>query len=196
MGLNIFIDADHARCKVTRKSTSGLCVFLGCNLLVWSSRKQLVVARSVGEAEYRVVAQGVAEILWLKSLLSKLGYPCEKTPILWCDNLAAKSMAENPIFHSRTKHIEIDVHFVREKIENGDFDVRYVPTLHQVADIFTKGLSRNRFVFLYNKLRVQQSPMSPSLPDSKVQLLSSTTAVGSVGLVLPREPNLRGNVEE
>ena len=72
----------------------------------------------------------MTKILWLKSLLSELGYPCVQTPVLWCDNLAAKSMAENPIFHSRTKHIEIDVHFVREKIENRDVEVRYVLTLH------------------------------------------------------------------
>jgi len=137
---------------MTRKSTTELCVFFGCNLLIWGSKKHLVVDSSVGEAKYRVVAQGVTEILWLKSLLSELGYPCTQTLVLWCDNLVTKSMVENPIFHSRTKHIEIDVHFVREKVENGDVDIRYVPTLHQVADIFTKGLSRDRFVFLCTKL--------------------------------------------
>ena len=200
MSLTVFTDVDHAGCKVTRKSTNGLCVFLGCNLLVWGSRKQSMVARSIVEAEYRVVAQGVTKILWLKSLLLELGYPCEKIPILWCDNLAAKSMAENPVFHSRTKHIEIDVHFVREKIENKDVEVRYVPTLHQVADIFTKGLSRDRFLFLSHKLRLQQSPMNSIQPvvcaDAKIQLLSTTAADGSTSSALPRELDLRGNVEE
>ena len=144
LSLTVYTDVDHAGCKVIRRSTSGLCVFLGQNLLVWSSRKQFVVARSVGEAEYRVVAQGVTEIMWLKSLFSELGYPLAHVPILWCDNLAAKSIVENLVFHSRTKHIEIDVHFVREKVEIGEVEIRYVPTLHQVTDIFTKGLSRDK----------------------------------------------------
>ena len=91
------------------------------------------MARSICEAEYRAVAQGVIEILWLKSLLSELGYSCTQTLVLWCDNLVAKSMAENPVFHSRTKYIEIDVHFVREKVENDDVEIQYVPTFHQVA---------------------------------------------------------------
>jgi len=96
----------------------------------------------------------------------ELGYPCKTTPVLWCDNLATKSMIENPVFHSRTKHIEIDVHFVRQKIESGDVNVRYVPTLHQVADVFTKGLSRDRFVFLCSKLRLKWSPICHSHFDS------------------------------
>ena len=87
----------------------------------------------------------MTEILWLKSLFSELGYNSGSKPIVWRDNLAAKSIAENPVFHSRTKHIEIDVHFVREKIENGEVEIQYMPTLHQLADIFTKSLPRSRF---------------------------------------------------
>ena len=82
-----------------------------------------MVARSVGEAEYRDVALGVMELLWLKSLFVELGYPNVTTPVLWCDNLAAKSMAENPVFHSRTKHVGVDVHFVREKVEKGEVEI-------------------------------------------------------------------------
>ena len=85
-----------------------------------------MVARSVGEAEYHALAQGVIEIMWLKSLFSEVGYPLSGIPILWCDNLAAKSITENAVFHSRTKHIEIDVHFVREKMEKGEIEIRYV----------------------------------------------------------------------
>ena len=86
----------------------------------------------------------MTEVLWLKSLFSELGYPCAHTPILWCDNLAAKSIVENPVFHSHTKHIEIDVHFGQEKVENGKVQIRYVPTLHQVADIFTKRIVKGQ----------------------------------------------------
>ena len=125
-------------CKVTRKSTSGVCVFLGNNLVVWSSRKQTVVARSVAEAEYRVIAQGVTEIMWLVSLFSELGLKSYPTPIIWSDNMAAKSIAENPVFHSCTKHFEIGLHFVREKVEKGEVEIRYVPTSNQLADVFTK----------------------------------------------------------
>ena len=90
-----------------------------------------MVARFVGEAEYRAVVQGVTEILWLKSLFFELGYPCAKIPVIWSDNLAAaKSIDENPVFHSRTKDIEIDVHFVREKVENRDVEIKYIPTLY------------------------------------------------------------------
>jgi len=104
-----------------------------------------VVARSVGE--YRAIAQGVTEVLWLKSLFGELGYSCTHTPVIWSDNLATKSIAENLVFHSRTKHIEIDIHFVREKVEKNEVEIRYVPTTHQVADVFTKGLPRSIFKY-------------------------------------------------
>ena len=112
--LVVYTDADHVGCRVTRQLTSGVCVFLENNLIVWSSWKQLVVAQSVGEDKYRVIAQGVTEILWLKSLFAELGYQCVHTPIVWSDNMDAKSIAENLVFHSRTEHIEIDVHFARK----------------------------------------------------------------------------------
>ena len=116
------------------------------------------MARSVGVAEYRAVAQGMTKVLWLMSLFSEVGYPCVHTPILWCDNLAAKCIAENLVFHSRTKHIEIDVHFVRKKVEGGDVEIRCIPSLHQVADIFTKGLPKDRFLFLCDKLGLKVPP--------------------------------------
>ena len=81
------------------------------------------MARSVGEADYRALAQGVTEVLWLKSLFSELGYPFSSSPIIWCDNTAAKSIAENPFFHSWTKHTKIDVHFIRERVESGEVDM-------------------------------------------------------------------------
>ena len=115
--------------------------------------------------------------MWLKSLFSELGYSCVNTPIIWSDNLA-ESILENPIFHSRTKHLEIDVHFVREKVENGEVEIRYVLTSHQVADIFTKGLLRSRFMFLCDKLGlklslVHQNPVI-TLDGLKIKASSST----------------------
>ena len=82
-----------------------------------------MVARSIGEAKYRVVALGVMELLWLKSLFVGLDYLNVTTLIVWCDNLATKTMAGNPVFHSCTKHVGVDVHFVREKIENGEVEI-------------------------------------------------------------------------
>ena len=104
-----------------------------------------MVARWVGKAEYKASAQGVIEVLWPKSLFTKLGYPCVHTPIIRSDNLTTKSIVENLVFHLYSKHIEIYVHF----------EIRYVPTSHQVVDIFTKGLPRNRFQSLCDKLSVR-----------------------------------------
>jgi len=154
LGLTIFTDADHVGCKVTRRSISGFCVYLGQNLIVWGSKKQSIVARSVGEAEYRSVALGVVELLWLKSLFVELGYLIITTLVLWCDNLAAKSMAENSVFHSRMKHVGVDMHFVREKVESGEVEIRYVPTSEQIADILSKSLPRDKFQMLCSKLRL------------------------------------------
>lgn len=116
------------------------------------------MTRSVGEIEYQAVAQGVTEVLWLKSLFSELGYLLAHTPFLWCDNLATKCIAENLMFHSRTKHSEIDVHFAREKAECGEVEIQYVPTQHQVADIFIEGLPKDRFLYLCDKLGLKLKP--------------------------------------
>lgn len=94
----------------------------------------------------------MTELMWLKSLSVELGYPCVTPPGVWSDNLAVKSMVENPMFHSKTKHVEIDVHFVWEKVECGEVEIRYVLTSDQVTDILTKGLPRYRFEFLCKKL--------------------------------------------
>ena len=95
------------------------------------------------------------EVIWLKSLYAELKVKIEDTPIIWCDNTAANSLSINPIFHSRTKHIEVDVHFIGEKIEAKVLEVRYVSTELQKAEIFTKALSATRFCFLRDKLSLQ-----------------------------------------
>ena len=140
-----------------RRSTSGYYVYLGGNLIVWSSKKQHVVSLSSCESEYRAIAQAATELVWLKALLCELGISLHNScPIIWSGNTGAGLMTVNPVFHSRTKHIEIAVHFVREKVEAKELEVRYVPTEFQVADLFTKPLAANRFEILKNKLNLRQ----------------------------------------
>ena len=165
--LECFTDADWAGSIQDRRSTSGCCLFLGSNLLQWSSRKQKVVALSSTEAEYRALAQGATEIAWFHSLFTEMGLHLPEIPVIWCDNQSANSLASNPVFHARTKHIELDIHYIREQIAAKKLKVCYVPTDHQTADIFTKSLSTTRFEALRHKLTVVSS-LSQETSDTKV----------------------------
>jgi hypothetical protein len=150
--IEAFTDSDWAGGPSDRKSTTGYCVFLGGNLVNWKSKKQTVVARSSAEAEYRAMAHTTCEVVWLRSLLEEIGFTVQLPMPLYCDNQAAIHIASNPVFHERTKHIEVDCHLVREKLTGGVIATPYVSTGAQLADIFTKSLFKPRLELLCNKL--------------------------------------------
>jgi hypothetical protein len=120
-------------------------VFLGDNLISWSAKLQTVISRSSAEAKYRVVANGVAEDTWLRQLLHELQTPPSRCTLVYCDNVSDVYLSTNPVQHQRTKHVEIDFHFVQEKVAIGQVCVLHVPTTSQFADIFTKGLPSSVF---------------------------------------------------
>ena len=148
-----YSDADFGGCKIDRKSTSGTCHFLGHSLLSWHSKKQNSVALSTTEAEYIAVGLGCAQVLWMKQTLSDFGLTYSHVPIK-CDNTSAISISKNLVQHSRTKHIEIRHHFLRDHAQKGDITLDFVRTEDQLADIFTKSLNENQFVNFRRQLEV------------------------------------------
>ena len=156
-GLIAYSDADWGGCPVTCRSTSGYCVFLGDNLISWSSKRQATISRSSAEAEYHGVANAVAETSWLRNLLLELGCPTNKATFVYCDNISAVYMSSNPVQQQRTKHIDIDIHFVRDKVALGQIRVLHVPSSAQYADIFTKGLPPTLFTEFRSSLNVRSS---------------------------------------
>lgn len=122
---------------------------------MWSAKKQGVVSRSSAESEYRALANLTTDVIWLKAVCEEVGVKVAKPPKLWCDNTSAIALASNSVFHARTKHIETDVHFVREKVLAKDVEVGHVPTEDQIADVFTKPLREPRFLNLREKLKLK-----------------------------------------
>ncbi|KAL9227804.1 hypothetical protein vseg_003454 [Gypsophila vaccaria] len=156
--LTAYNDADWAGCSDSRHSTSGYCVFLGDNIVSWSSKHQATVSPSSAEAEYRGVANAVAETSWLRNLLLELKVPISQTTLIYCDNISAGYLSGNPVQHQRTKHIELVIHFVREKVQLGTIRVLHVPAEYQYADVFTKGLPRHLFTRFRSSLSVRRPP--------------------------------------
>lgn len=151
-----YSDSDYAGCKVDRKSTTGTCQFLGWSLVSWSSKKQNSIALSTAEAEYVAADSCCAQLLWMRQTLKDFGYNFTKIPLL-CDNESAIKIANNPVQHSRTKHIDIRHHFLRDHETKGDICLTHVTTESQLADIFTKPLDEKRFCELRSELNILDS---------------------------------------
>ena len=135
-----------------RRSTTGYCFLLGDSLISWRSKKQTVVVRSSTEAEYRSLAGITIELIWLRWLLQDLGVNCSTTTKLHYDNRSAIQIAYNDVFHERTKHIEIDCHFIRHHLLQGTLTLQSVSSKVQLANIFTKPLPLGTFRGLGSKL--------------------------------------------
>jgi hypothetical protein len=120
LAIMAYSDADWGGCPDTRHSTSGFCIFLGDSLVSWSSKRQATVSRSNAEAEYRAVANAAAECIWVRQLLGELGCGTNKATVVFCDNISAVYMSSNLVHHKRTKHIELDINFVREHVQIGE----------------------------------------------------------------------------
>jgi hypothetical protein len=150
--LMAYSDADLASCPDDKKSIGGYYIFMACNLISWSAKKQSTFSRSSTEAEYRAIADITAELTWLSSLLHELGISQSQSPTLWCDNIGATYLTINHVFHARTKHREIDCHFVHDKVASRQLTVQFLSSKDQIADIFTKPLVATRFATLCSKL--------------------------------------------
>ncbi|KAJ9547298.1 hypothetical protein OSB04_019841 [Centaurea solstitialis] len=146
-----YTDADHGGCKLDRKSTTGHIQFLGDKLVSWASKKQNCVSLSTAEAEYVAAASCCSQIIWMRTQLRDYGFKFDKIPI-YCDSKSAIAISCNPVQHTKTKHIDIRYHFIKDHVEKGTIELYFVNTEFQLADLFTKALDEKRFNFLITKL--------------------------------------------
>ena len=137
-----YCDADYAGDIDDRKSVSGHTYLLGGGAISWNSKKQTTTALSSTEAEYTAISHATRQAIWLRNLLEGLGYSQEKPTVLYSDNQSAITLTRDAQFHARSKHFDVQNHFVREKVENGVIDIIYIPTDNNIADVFTKALPK------------------------------------------------------
>nr|GFA06233.1 retrovirus-related Pol polyprotein from transposon TNT 1-94 [Tanacetum cinerariifolium] len=165
IALTTFADADHAGCQDTCGSTSGSVQFLGERLISWSSKRKKSAAISSTKAEYIALSRCCAQILWMRSQLSDYGLGFNKIP-MYCDNKSAIALCCNNVQYSRSKHIDIRYHFIKDQVENEVIELYFVNTEYQLADLFIKALGRDRIEFLINKLG-----MRSFMPETLKQLM-------------------------
>jgi hypothetical protein len=149
-----YIDADWAGSVSDRKSTSGCCFSLGSTMISWQSRKQSSIALSTAEAEYIVACSASCEAIWLRKLMTGLFDLEMRATLILCDNQSCIKMTENPVFHDRSKHIEIRYHYIRDMVQRGALKLQYISTDEQVVDVLTKPLSRVKFEYFRDKLGI------------------------------------------
>ncbi|GJU95041.1 retrovirus-related pol polyprotein from transposon TNT 1-94 [Tanacetum coccineum] len=162
-----YSDADHAGCKDDCKSTSGGLQFLGGKLVSWSSKKQDCTAMSTAEAEYVSLSACCAQVIWMRTQLLDYGYKYNRIP-MYCDSKSAIAISCNPVQHSKTKHIDIRYHFIKEHVEKGTVEIYFVGTEYQLADLFTKALPKERFEYLVH--RIGMRCMTPTQLESLTKL--------------------------
>ncbi|GJY71411.1 hypothetical protein Tco_0475114 [Tanacetum coccineum] len=162
----VYADSDHAGDYVDRKSTSGVCTFMGCCLTSWFTKKQTALAISTTEAEYVFVGKACQQALWMKQALIDYDIRLDDVPIM-CDNKGAIDLSKNPVQHSRTKHIEIRHHFLRDNVQKGNISIEKVASEDNIVDIFTKPLKHEVFNYLRLGLGMMKLIMDSDSPSSQ-----------------------------
>lgn len=153
--LKVYDDSDYAACPDTRRSSSGYVAFVAGGCVSWRSHKQNSVSTSSTEAEYRAAYEGAQEVVWLRRLLTDLGFTQSTSTDLLCDNQSSMALQRNPLYKSRSKHFEVKFHWIRERVEDNTISPVYVPTTEMIADICTKALHRPQHQYLTGLLQLQ-----------------------------------------
>jgi Reverse transcriptase (RNA-dependent DNA polymerase) len=162
IALKGYCDADWAGDASERRSTTGYVFFVGVGAISWNCKRQPTIALSTTEAEYMATSQCTKEAIWLRKLLEDVGFVQEGATTIMCDNQGCIALAKNPTHHSRTKHIDVQHHFIREKLESGEINLKYCPTEDMVADVLTKALAKDRHQRLAMAMGLRESNYSQS----------------------------------
>jgi hypothetical protein len=157
-----YSDADWAGDVENRRSTSGYVFFVGEGAVSWNSKRQQTVAQSTMEAEYMAMSRCTREAIWLRQLMEDVGCVQEEATTIMCDNQGSMALAKNPTKHDRSKHIDVQHHFIREKVENKVIELEYCPTQYMVADVLTKALARDRHETLSDSMGLEYNATSQS----------------------------------